>query len=137
MSKRYIDADALVKAIEDCSYATWSEGVNKAWWAQAVLVKDNLKRCIERQPTADVVEVRHGYNVGDFCLYGFLDGNKSLAIVEIVKILYDTRGIAEVKFHKVIRDNTGNGFFHYLFKSGGTMNASFKYLKNITPKSEG
>ena len=57
MSKRYIDADALVKAIEDCSYATWSEGVNKAWWAQAVLVKDNLKRCIARQPAADVVEV--------------------------------------------------------------------------------
>lgn len=57
MSKRYIDADALVKAIEDCSYATWSKGVNKAWWAQAVLVKDNLKRCIERQPAADVVEV--------------------------------------------------------------------------------
>lgn len=57
MSKRYIDADALVKAIEDCSFVTWSEGVNRAWWAQAVLVKDNLMRCIERQPAADVVEV--------------------------------------------------------------------------------
>lgn len=89
---------------------------------------------IEEIPTANVVEVRTDYNVGDFCLYGFLDGNKSLAIVEIVKILDDTRGIAEVKFHKVIKDNTGNGFFHYLFKSGGTMNASFKYLKNITPR---
>ena len=84
----------------------------------------------------DAVGVRHGFNVGDFCLYGFSDGNKSLAIVEIVKILDDKEGIAEVKFHKVIQDNTGNGFFHYLFKSGGTMNASFKYLKNITPRMD-
>ena len=82
----------------------------------------------------DVVEVRHDFNVGDFCLYGFADGNKSLAIVEIVKILEDERGIAEVGFLKVIRDNTGNGYFNYLFNKGKTMDASFCYLKNITPK---
>jgi hypothetical protein len=87
-----------------------------------------------KSPIADAVEVRSDYNVGDFCLYGFADGNKSLAIVEIIKILDDKRKIAGVKFHKVIIDNTGNGFFHYLFKSGKTMNASFKYLKNITPE---
>lgn len=92
---------------------------------------------IENAPTADVIEVRHDFNVGDFCLYGFADGNKSLAIVEIVKILDDERGIAELKFHKVIKDNTGNGYFHYLFKSGHTMNGSFEYLKNITPKVDG
>ena len=95
------------------------------------------KWCDHFKPTADVVEVRADYNVGDFCLYVFADGNKSLAIVEIVKILDDERGIAEVKFHKVIKDNTGNGFFHYLFKNGKTMNASFAYLKNITPKVDG
>ena len=96
--------------------------------------------CIEaviEAPTVNVVEVRSDYNVGDFCLYGFADGNKSLAIVEIIKILDDTRGIAGVKFHKVIKDNTGNGFFHYLCKTGNPMNVSIKYLKNITPKVDG
>lgn len=54
---RHIDADALIKELEHCSYETWSKGVNRAWWAQAVKIKDNIKQCIERQPTADVVEV--------------------------------------------------------------------------------
>ena len=94
-----------------------------------------VERAIKEAPTADVVEVRHDFNVGDFCLYGF-DGNKSLAIVEIVKILDDERGIAELKFHKVINDNTGNGYFQYLLKSGHTMRGSFEYLRNITPKSD-
>ena len=57
MSKRYIDADALIVEMELCSYETWSKGVNPTWWAQAVKVKDNIVKCIERQPTADVVEV--------------------------------------------------------------------------------
>jgi hypothetical protein len=57
---RYIDADALIEELESCSYETWSKGVNRTWWAQAVNVKDNIKRCIDRQPTADAVEVRHG-----------------------------------------------------------------------------
>ena len=56
MSK-YIDVEELVKEIERCSYETWSKGVNPTWWAQAVKVKDNILGCIERQPTADVVEV--------------------------------------------------------------------------------
>ena len=54
---RYIDADALIEEIEGCSYETWSKDVNRTWWAQAVKVKDNIKACIERQSTADVVEV--------------------------------------------------------------------------------
>ena len=96
-----------------------------------------LKAEISTIPVVDMIAVRRDYEVGDFCLYGFDDGNGSLAIVEIVEILSDTRGIAEVKFHKVIADNTGNGLFHYLLKSGKTMNASFEYLKNITPKIYG
>lgn len=99
--------------------------------------QSNAIYAIRDVPTADVVEVRHDFNVGDFCLYGFTDGNNSLAIVEIVKVLDNTRGIAELKFHKVIKDNTGNGYFHYLLKSGHTMNGSFGYLKNITPKMDG
>ena len=87
-------------------------------------------------PRVDAVEVVHGYKPGNVCFYGFASENKSLALVEIVKILNDERGCAEVKFLKVFVDDTGNGMFDYLLKSGKTMNASFKYLKNITPKFE-
>ena len=59
--KRYIDADALIKDIEHCSYETWGKGVNPTWWAQSVRVKDNIVNLIKEAPTADVVEVRHGY----------------------------------------------------------------------------
>ena len=65
---------------------------------------------------------------GDVCVYSFGDENSSVAVVEVVKVLDDPRGIAEIKFRKVIKDDTGNGLFAYLQKSGGTMNASFKYL---------
>ena len=65
---------------------------------------------------------------GDVCVYSFGDENSSVAVVEVVKVLDDPRGIAEIKFRKVIKDDTGDGFFTYLQKSGGTMNASFKYL---------
>ena len=74
------------------------------------------------------------YAVGDVCIYGFGHENKSRALVEIVKILDDSRGVAEVKFLKVFVDDTGNGFFEYLLRTGGTMNASLKYLKNVTPR---
>lgn len=59
MSK-YVDADALVEELQHCSYETWSKDINRAWWAQAVKVKDNIVKCIERQPTADVVEIPKG-----------------------------------------------------------------------------
>lgn len=54
---RYVDADALIEELQSCSYNTWSKDTNRTWWAQAVKVKDNIIECIERQPTADVVEV--------------------------------------------------------------------------------
>ena len=57
---RYIDADKLIEEMQRCSYETWSKDVNRAWWSQAVTVKDNIVHCIQSQPTADVVEVRHG-----------------------------------------------------------------------------
>jgi len=88
-------------------------------------------------PAADVVEVKHGYRPGDVCIYGFGNENKSCAVVEIVRVLSDERGVAEVKFLKVFVDDTGNGYFNYLLRSGNTMNASFKYLKNITPRMDG
>lgn len=73
------------------------------------------------------------HKVGDICIYGFHHRNKSCSIVEIVKILSDERGVAEIKFHNVFVDDSGNGYFNYLLKTGGTMNASFKYLKTIIP----
>ena len=91
----------------------------------------------KKAPAVDAVEVVHGYHEGDVCIYGFAHENKSRAIVEIVRILNDERGVAEIKFHKVFVDDTGNGLFDYLLKSGKTMNASFKYLKNITPRTDG
>lgn len=66
--------------------------------------------------------------VGDICTYAFGEKNKSAAIVEIVRIVNNDRGVAEVKFHKVLVDDTGNGLFTYLLEKGGTMNASFEYL---------
>ena len=89
--------------------------------------------CDDFKDRSKFVEVVNDHNVGDICIYSFDNGNKSLAIVEIVKILNDARGVAEIKFIKVIADDTGNGFFSYLLKVGHTMNASLKYLKNITP----
>lgn len=85
----------------------------------------------------DAVPVTPDYREGDVCIYGFAEENKSCAIVEIVKVLDDDRGVAKVKFLKVICDDTGNGLFNYLQKCGDTMNASFKYMKNITPRIEG
>ncbi len=95
-----------------------------------------MKRIIEMQPKVDAVPVVDGYKPGDVCFYGCAGENTSRALVEIVKILNDERGCAEVKFLKVFVDDTGNGMFNYLLKSGKTMNASFKYLKNITPNFE-
>lgn len=100
-------------------------------WTEAI------SHTVYAMTAADVVEVVHGYHEGDVCIYGYGAENKSRAIVEIVKILNDERGVAEVKFLKVFVDDTGNGLFNYLLKSGKTMNASFQYLKNITPRMGG
>ena len=132
----YIEREALLKSL--CN-------VCDGWCENTACDCVNCKsehRCdmvieISEAPAADVVPVVHGYRDGDVCIYGFGHENKSRALVEIVRILNDERGVAEVKFHKVFVDDTGNGFFNYLLKSGGTMNASFQYLKNITPRMDG
>jgi len=71
--------------------------------------------------------------VGDVCRYFFGDENKSDATVEIVRILDDPRGAAEVKFLAVRVDDSGNGYFSYLLKTGNTMNVSIKYLTKEKP----
>lgn len=79
---------------------------------------------------------KQNHEVGDICIYSFDDDentNRSISIVEITRILDSERGIAEIKFHNVFVDDSGNGFFQFLLRTGGTMNASFKYLKTIVP----
>ena len=53
MSKRYIDADALQQRIH--SSPLFSNFGEDGWF-----IKDFVLDLIDRQPTADVVEVRHG-----------------------------------------------------------------------------
>ena len=65
---------------------------------------------------------------GDLCIYAFGDKNRSQALVEVVRLLDDPRGVAEIRFQKVYVDDTGNGFFCYLQRTGQTMNASIQYL---------
>lgn len=71
------------------------------------------------------------FKAGDVCRYSFGGKNKSDCTVEIVRILDDPRGIAEAKFLAVKIDDSGNGYFSYLLKTGGTMNVSLKYLTRI------
>ncbi len=68
-------------------------------------------------------------NIGDVCAYSFDNANKSLSVVEIVNILSDE--VVVVKFHQVICDDSGNGYFTYLSDTGKTMNVSKKYLTKI------
>ena len=69
------------------------------------------------------------FEAGDVCRYSFGKKNKSDSTVDIVRILDDPRGVAEVKFLAVRVDDSGNGYFSHLLKTGGAMNVSLKYLR--------
>lgn len=69
--------------------------------------------------------------VGDICLYFYDNENKSKSKVQVVRILDDPRGVAEVKFLEVYVDDSGNGYFTYLQKTDFTMNVSIKYLHPV------
>lgn len=56
---RYIDADKLIQALCN-TQKTWGSRLGTSWWSHSVKLKDNMVRCIKEQPTADVVEVKHG-----------------------------------------------------------------------------
>lgn len=71
------------------------------------------------------------FSPGDVCVYSFDNENNSVAVVEVVDIRSDPRGVAVIKFLQVLIDDTGNGFFMYLLETCQTMNASFKYLRKI------
>ena len=113
------------------------------WMKDEFCVNSDCPMCADYCPVVNFPTVCRfedrgdSYEIGDVCVYGFGRENKSRAVVEIVKILDDKRGVAEIKFLKVFMDDTGNGYFNYLLNSGKTMNASFQYLKNITPRTDG
>ena len=67
--------------------------------------------------------------VGDICAYFSDNQNKSFSIVEVVKELSEE--CAVVKFHQVLRDDSGNGYLTYLCKNDKTMNVSKKYLHKL------
>lgn len=89
-------------------------------------------------------------NVGDVCLYGFPDGNGSLAVVKVLELKRKDRDdedhilqsvsftnnspedvIAKLQFIYAVTDNTGNNYFEYLQKNEGTMWGSLCYLRNL------
>ena len=57
--KRYIDADKLIKELSN-TQKTWGKRLGTSWWSHSVKLKDNMIRCINEQPLADVEEVKHG-----------------------------------------------------------------------------
>lgn len=76
-----------------------------------------------------MITLTDNINIGDICTYSYDNHNKSLSIVEVVRHLSDE--VAEVKFHQVMCDESGNGYFTYLCRTGYTMNVSKKYLHRI------
>lgn len=84
--------------------------------------------CRHNQPAQEL-------KAGDVCTYGFGTENASRATVKIVELLPRSEA-ATVMFLSVERDDTGNGMFNYLLKTGNTMNASLKYLTKIECSSD-
>lgn len=113
-----------------------NEAIIRQWMGNTkpIIYRQYAVNVLKNAPTVNAVITTSDYREGDVCIYEYDNDNESCSLVEIVKILNDERGVAEVKFLKVFVDDSGNGFFNYLLRSGGTMNASFKYLKNITPR---
>ena len=66
---------------------------------------------------------------GDICLYYSSTGNGSAVLVEVIDQV--NRGISEIKCLQVFNDNSGNGWFEYMLRTGHTMNASNKYLHKL------
>lgn len=98
------------KCVENCDYSSETD------------------TCRHNQPAQEL-------KAGDVCTYGFGTENASRATVKIVELLPRSEA-ATVMFLSVERDDTGNGMFNYLLKTGNTMNASLKYLTKIECSSD-
>lgn len=73
------------------------------------------------------------FRIGETVKYSFVTraGGLCEAIVEVQEFKMhepDQKPIAKVKFKESVSDNTGNGFFEYMARVGGSMWASAEYL---------
>jgi hypothetical protein len=66
---------------------------------------------------------------GDVCIYHYAKGNGSLNLVKITEIY--TKDRCKIKCLQVLIDNSGNGWFDYLLRTGNEMIASNEYLHKI------
>ncbi len=71
------------------------------------------------------------FKPGDSCSYSFGCKNSSAAVVKVVRVLDNPRGLAEIRILNVISDDTANKYFTYLHKTGKTMSANFQYLAKV------
>lgn len=69
------------------------------------------------------------FKVGGRYIYSF--DNKEGHTKALVEIVRKTNRAAIIKFIEVYEEHTGNNFFAYLLKTGGTMGASYEYLKEV------
>jgi len=71
--------------------------------------------------------------LGDTVKYSFVTraGGLCEAIVEVLEFRMheaDDKPVAKVRFKESVSDHTGNGFFDYMARIGGSMWASCEYL---------
>ena len=69
------------------------------------------------------------FEKGDICIYHYADGNGSLNLVEVTGDY--ANNISKIKCIQVLIDNSGNGWFDYLLRTGNEMIASNEYLYKI------
>lgn len=126
MANRYVNIDKVFEALMNGWHTEDKEKENTI----NEIIDKIITPVIVGVPYANVLELNDDYRVGDICIYG--GGNsQSYALVQLEKVFEE---FAVMKFIIVFNDNTGNNYFTYLLTNGKTMNGSYKYLKNITPR---
>lgn len=126
MTNRYVNIDKVCEALMNGWHTEDKEKENTI----NEIIDKIITPVIVGVPYANVLELNDDYRVGDICIYG--GGNsQSYALVQLEKVFEE---FAVMKFIVVFNDNTGNNYFTYLLTNGKTMNGSYKYLKNITPR---
>lgn len=126
------DVEVVVRC-KDCLHCRESDKTNRLFCTyhdtEIETFPDRYCSCADKKEEPTKI----GFNVGDICIYQKKNGgNGSVNIVEITELKTDV--YSEIKVIKVITDNSGNGYFEYLLKTGKTMNASNEYLRKLEPK---
>ena len=105
-----------------------------AFIARYLKLDPNFERVLVNHPDCKERCLSVIYRVGGRYLYQYPNNNRSAATVEIVAFRDDSRGVASVRFLRVLNDDSGNGFFSFLEQSGNTMNVSLQYLVPLRTK---